>query len=68
MELISAQVTENGRYLLVSVSHGVPAKREDIYAKDLRRPDAELRQIVHGIDSRFTPVNYGDDLYVLTDY
>jgi prolyl oligopeptidase len=68
MELISAEVTENGRYLLISVGHGVPAKREDIYAKDLRKPDAELREMVHGIDSRFTPVNYEDDLYVLTDY
>lgn len=68
MELISAQVTENGRYLIISVSHGVPAKRVDIYAKDLRTPDSQIRDIVHGIDSRFTPVNYGDDLFVLTDY
>src|SRR3954464_11528999 len=68
MQLISAEVTENGRYLIVTVSHGVPAKRVDIYAKDLRTPDAELREMIHGIDSRFTPVNYGDDLYVLTDY
>ena len=68
MELISSHVTENERYLLITVSHGVPAKRVDIYAKDLRTPGAELREMVHGIDSRFTPVNYGDDLYVLTDY
>jgi len=68
MELISAHVTENGRYLIITVSHGVPAKRVDIYAKDLHTPDAELREMVHGIDSRFTPLNYGDDLYVLTDY
>jgi prolyl oligopeptidase len=68
MELISAHVTENGRYLIITVSHGVPAKRVDIYAKDLGTPNAELREMVHGIDSRFTPVNYGDDLYVLTDY
>src|SRR5438105_2108580 len=68
MQLISAHVTENGRYLVVTVGHGVPAKRVDIYAKDLRAPDAQLREMIHGIDSRFTPVNYGDDLYVLTDY
>ncbi|MBV9073347.1 MAG: S9 family peptidase [Acidobacteria bacterium] len=68
MELISSHVTENGNYLLISVSHGVPAKRVDIYAKDLRQPESELREMIHGIDSRFTPVNYGDDLYVLTDY
>ncbi|HET9742167.1 MAG TPA: prolyl oligopeptidase family serine peptidase [Terriglobales bacterium] len=68
MELISMQVTENGRYLVIDVSHGVPAKRVDIYAKDLRQPDAPIKEVVHGIDSRFTPVNYDDDLYMLTDY
>ena len=68
MELISPDITENGRYLLISVGHGVPAKRVDIWAKNLRKSDSELREMIHGIDSRFTPVNYGDDLYVLTDY
>ncbi|PYY19993.1 MAG: S9 family peptidase [Acidobacteria bacterium] len=68
MELISPDITENGRYLLIAVGHGVPAKRVDIYAKDLRKPGSELREMIHGIDSRFTPVNYDDDLYVLTDY
>ncbi len=68
MELISSHVTDNGRYLIITVAHGVPPKRVDIYAKDLRTPDAPIRQLVHGIDSRFTPVNYGDDLFVMTDY
>ncbi len=68
MDLIASEVTENGRYLLIHVSHGVPAKRVDIYAKDLRTPDAPIRPIIHGIDSRFMLENYGDDLYVLTDY
>ena len=68
MDLIYPRVTENGRYLVVQVSHGVPAKRVDIYVKDLRTPDAPIRPIIHGIDSRFSPENYNDDLYVLTDY
>ncbi len=68
MDLIYAQVTENGRYLVVHVAHGVPAKRVDLYVKDLRAPDSPIRPIIHGIDSRFFPENYGDDLYVLTDY
>ena len=68
MELIYPEITENERYLIVRVSHGVPAKRVDIYVKDLRTPDAQIKPVIHGIDSRFTPVNYGDDLYVLTDY
>jgi prolyl oligopeptidase len=67
MELMYAWVTENERYLLIGVNHGVPPKRVDIYAKDLRIPDAPIRPIIHGIDNRFDPTNYGDDLYVLTD-
>jgi prolyl oligopeptidase len=67
MELMFARVTENERYLLISVGHGVPSRRTDVYAKDLRAPDAPIRPIIHGIDNRFTAINYGDDLYVLTD-
>jgi prolyl oligopeptidase len=68
MQLVGAEITENGRYLLVTVSHGVPAKRVDVYAKDLRQPDAKVQPVIHGIDNRFTPINYYDDLYVMTDY
>ena len=68
MELISVEITENERYLTTYVQHGVPAKRVDIYMKDLRTPDAPIRAVIHGIDNRFSPANYGDDLYVLTDF
>jgi prolyl oligopeptidase len=68
MELISVNVSENGRYLVIDVNHGVPPKRVDVYVKDLRSADAPIKPIIHGIDNRFTPANYEDDLYVLTDY
>ncbi len=68
MELIGAGITENDRYLIIAVDHGVPATRADIYAKDLRTPDAPIRPIIHGIDNRFDVVNWGDDLYAMTDY
>jgi prolyl oligopeptidase len=68
MQLIGAEITENERYLMITVVHGVPPKRVDVYMKDLRQPDSAIRPVIHGIDDRFTPVNYGDDLYVLTDY
>ncbi|MGA8428543.1 MAG: prolyl oligopeptidase family serine peptidase [Candidatus Sulfotelmatobacter sp.] len=68
MELIGAEITENERYLMITVAHGVPAKRVDIYVKDLRMADSPIRPVIHGIDNRFEAVNYGDDLYVLTDY
>jgi len=67
MELIGAEITENERYLMITVVHGVPPKRVDVYVKDLRQPNSPMRPVIHGIDNRFTPVNYGDDLYVLTD-
>jgi prolyl oligopeptidase len=67
MQLISAEITENERYLMITVVHGVPPKRVDVYVKDLRQPDSKIHPVIHGIDNRFTPVNYGDDLYVLTD-
>jgi prolyl oligopeptidase len=67
MQIIGSWITENERYLLIGVWHGVPAKRVDIYMKDLRKPGSPIRPVIHGIDSRFSPENYGDDLYVLTD-
>lgn len=68
MQLIGARITENERYLLIEVYHGVPATRVDVYAKDLRTPDAAIRPVIHGIDNRFEVENHGDDLYALTDY
>ena len=67
MQLISTEVTENGRYLLISVAHGVPAKRVDVYAQELDEPDQKVRPIIHAMDNRFSVVNYEGDLFALTD-
>ena len=68
MDLIQTEVTENNRYLLITVGHGVPFSRVDIYVKDLRTADSPMRVMVHGIDNQFYPVNHDDDLYIMTDY
>ncbi|ABF39620.1 prolyl oligopeptidase [Candidatus Koribacter versatilis Ellin345] len=68
MDLIGVGITDNQRYLLIYNSQGVPAKRVDVYAKDLRQPSSPVKKIIHGIDNRFNPVNIGDDFYVSTDY
>lgn len=68
MELIFGRLSENEHYLIIEVDHGVPPKRVDIYAQDLQVPNAFIRPIIQGIDSRFTVENYGDSLYALTDY
>ena len=67
MQLIGISITDNQRYLLIEIDHGVPAKREDVYVKDLRQPGSPVRPVIRGIENRFNPVNYGDNLYVMTD-
>jgi prolyl oligopeptidase len=65
---ISIEVTANGHYLVFSVGHGVPAKREDILVKDLRVADSSISPLVYGVESRFSAFNLGDTFYVNTDY
>ena len=66
-DLISLEVTENGRYLLLSVARGVPVKRVDVYSQELDRPDRKIRPIIHAMDNQFSVVNHQGDLFVLTD-
>ena len=46
-------VTDDGHYLVVEISRGVPAKREDIVFRDLTKPGAPFEVLVWGLDSRF---------------
>ena len=68
LDLIGCGVTENGHYLVLSVSHGVPATREDILLKDLRHPESEIVPLVYGVESRFDLAIYDDEFFVQTDY
>ena len=68
MDLISAHVTEDGRYLQVVISRGVPAKRVDVVYRDLRKPGAIFEILVWGFDSRFYPHYANREWYVQTDY
>jgi prolyl oligopeptidase len=69
---ISAGVTEDGQYLVAVISRGVPAKREDIVFRDLRKPGAPFEILVWGLDSRFSPIyvpsGANGTWYVWTDY
>ncbi len=68
LDLINCRVSENGHWLIISVSHGVPATREDILLKDLRKPTAQFQPLVYGIDSRFELHMYHDEMFVSTDF
>ncbi len=68
MDQIGARLTDDGHYLAVVVSRGVPAKRVDIVYRDLHQPDSPFNILVWGIDSRFSPMYANGDWYVRTDY
>jgi prolyl oligopeptidase len=68
MDLVSAKVTDDGHYLVVVISRGVPAKREDIVFRDLKKPGSTFDLLVWGFDSRFSPLYANGDWFVRTDY
>jgi prolyl oligopeptidase len=68
MDLVGCRVSENGHWLIVTVSHGVPATRDDILLKDLRKPGADFEPLVYGVDSRFELHMAGDRMFVSTDF
>jgi prolyl oligopeptidase len=67
-DLFSANVTDDGRYLVVEISRGVPAKRVDIVYRDLTKPDLPFEVLVWGLNSRFSSIYAKGAWYVKTDY
>ncbi len=65
LDLIGVSTSDNGHWLIVTISRGVPAKREDILIKDLRAPDAEFTPVVYGIENRFTLIDTGTDTFLI---
>jgi len=68
LDLTSVWVSENERYLVLQISHGVPATQEDILVKDLRHPEGDWQQVIYGIKSRFSAHLVDNAVYVKTDY
>jgi prolyl oligopeptidase len=71
-DLISASVTDDGRYLVLEIDRGVPAKRVDIVYRDLKKPGTPFEILVWGLDARFQAIYAGAGAkagwYVKTDY
>jgi len=68
LDLVGAEVTDDGRYLVVEISRGVPARRVDIVYRDLHKPESTFQILVWGFDSRFSANWANGDWYVRTDY
>ena len=67
-DLFEAEVTDDGRYLVVQIDRGVPAKRVDIVYRDLSKPDSPFEVLIWGLESRFSAIYAKGAWYVKTDY
>jgi len=68
IDLFSAWVTDDARYLAIEIARGVPARRVDIVFRDLTKPDSPFDVLVWGLESRFNAVYAKGAWYVKTDY
>ena len=65
--IIEVDLSEDGRYLLISVVIGVPPKKVEVWVQDLQG-GGPLRPIVNDVDAEFRPFVRGDKLYLWTNW
>jgi prolyl oligopeptidase len=66
-KIIGAGLSEDGRYLLVTVYHGSAGDQTEVYAQDLAH-EGPLVPIVNDIKARFLGDIAGDRLYLQTNW
>jgi prolyl oligopeptidase len=65
---INGHVTDDGRYLIVSIGDGTTSRKSRTYYKSLKEPDAKLTPLIDNFDSRnFFIDNIGPIFYFRTD-
>jgi prolyl oligopeptidase len=62
---IDADLSRDGRYLLLTVYHGSAARRSEIHLIDLEA-GGKPKTVVDDVDSRFTPRLGGDKIFIST--
>ncbi|WP_109486089.1 prolyl oligopeptidase family serine peptidase [Occallatibacter savannae] len=68
IDLFNAEITDDDRYLVITIQRGVPPTRVDICFRDLKKPGAPFDVLVWGLDSRFSASYFKGSWYVKTDY
>jgi prolyl oligopeptidase len=66
-KIISVEVSENGRYLLLEVSYGSACEKSEVYFQDLAQ-SGPITPVVKTIDSCFQGEIAGDTLYLQTNW
>jgi prolyl oligopeptidase len=68
LALIGVGVSDDNHYLIINIGHGVPATRDDILIRDLRKPGSELTALVYGVEAHTSMAEADDRFFVMTDY
>lgn len=66
-KIISAYLSEDGRYLIIHVIHGSAAEKTEIYYQDVAKK-GPIIPVVNDIDARFYGSVGGDQLFVHTNW
>jgi prolyl oligopeptidase len=67
-KIISAGLSDNGKHLLITVSHGSAPKKVELYHLDVTARDAAVKPLVNDIEARFNGDFAGDRLFVRTNW
>jgi prolyl oligopeptidase len=65
--LIGVQLSEDGRWLLISVDIGVPPKKVEVWTQDVDA-DGPIKPVVTDVEAEFKPFILGDRLYLWTNW
>lgn len=68
LALISVGVSDDDHYLIINIAHGVPASREDILIKDLRKPGTDFIPLVYNVEAHVRMEEVNDRFFLMTDY
>jgi prolyl oligopeptidase len=66
-KIVSARLSDDGRYLVVNVAHGSAAVKTELYVQELGKGTA-LTPIVNDVEAVFAGVVAGDTLFMRTNW
>jgi len=66
-KIVQSSLSEDGRWLLIEVSHGSAARQTEVYVKDVGK-DGPLVTVVADVEARFDAAIAGSRLYLRTEW
>jgi prolyl oligopeptidase len=68
IDLFGPTISDDGRYLVIQIDRGVPARRVDIVFRDLTKPGSPFEVLVWGLDAHFQTIYAKGTWVTKTDY